>query len=826
MQRLLWLGLLMVGLTGGALAQHSLEISGQVIDEMHEPLPYANVRVIGEATGTSANQNGDFSLTVTVEDSVYLRISSLGYKDRDYALSVKDTGKIVIKVVLELEVSQLPTATVADRRARKGGLTRLNPKTIETLPNTGSFEAILKTLPGVSSNNEMSSQYNVRGGNFDENLVYVNDVQIYRPFLVRSGQQEGLSFINSDLVSSVIFSPGGFDATYGDKLSSVLDIKYRKPRENRASMSASMLGGSVHAEGTNKNGLLSFLLGARYKTNRYLLGSLDTEGQYDPDFSDVQTWIAYDFSDEFELSILGHFGQNTYRFVPEDRETSFGTINEAYKLKIYFDGQEKNSFTTGTGAITGRYHPGEKMEMKFIASGFYTREKERFDILGQYFLNNLENNMGEDDFGDSISNVGIGSFLNHANNTLNAAVFSFTHKGRYHFDSHSLYWGGRYQLEDIDYQLHEWNMLDSAGYSIPYSDEQVLLYFTDTSNFDVFSHRISLHAMDELNIDMDSMKLGITAGVRGNYWSFNNQFVVSPRASVSFEPAWKKDMIFRISGGLYHQPPFFKEFIRRDGSLNKDIKAQSSAQVVLGGDYLFYAWGRPFKLVAEAYYKHMYNLIPYEIDNVRIRYYGENKARGYATGLDIKLNGEFVKGTESWFSFSLMQAQEDIEGDSYTQYFDADGEAVPSAAEAADSNTVYPGYLPRPSDQRMTAAIFFQDYLPGNPTWKAHLNLVYGTGVPFGPPKSERYTATGRLPDYRRVDLGISKQIITKNTEFPDTSPFRHIRDFWISLEVFNLLDINNTISHIWISDIYGRQYAIPNYLTGRRINLKINMSF
>jgi len=796
------------------------------MDEMQKPLPYANIVVEGQPQGASSDESGHFSFSVMTEDSLYLTISSLGYKDKQLGFSTKGERELEVNVVLELEVNQLPTATIEDKYARKSGLTRLNPKTLETLPNTGSFEAILKTLPGVASNNEMSSQYRVRGGNFDENLVYVNDVQIYRPFLVRSGQQEGLSFVNSDLVSSVIFSAGGFNATYGDKLSSVLDIKYKKPTENAAGFSASMLGGSLYAEGRNKNGLFSYLVGARYKTNKYLLGSLDTEGQYDPDFSDVQTWLSYDFSDRFEVSFLGHLGQNTYRFVPEDRETSFGTINEAYKLNIYFDGQEKNAFTNGTGAFTGRYHRGDDLELKFIASGFFTREKERFDILGQYYLNNLENNLGEEDLGDSISNVGVGSFLNHANNTLDAAVFSFNHKGEYRIDGHRLFWGAEYQFEDIDYKLHEWNMIDSAGYSLPYSDEEVLLYFTDTSNFDVYSHRMSFYVMDEYDFTIDSAEIGLTGGVRGNYWSFNEQFVFSPRAAVSLKPHWEKNVILRLSGGLYHQPPFFKEFIRRDGSLNKDIEAQSSAQVVLGGDYLFTAWDRPFKLVAEAYYKHMYNLIPYEIDNVRIRYYGENMAKGYATGIDIKLNGEFVKGTESWFSFSLMRAREDIEGDFYVNWYDEDGEQVFDENDAATADTAFPGYLPRPSDQRITAAIFFQDYLPGNPTWKAHLNLVYGTGLPFGPPNSERYMATGRLPDYRRVDLGISKQIVTAKTEFSDTSSLRFIKDFWISVEVFNLLDINNTISHIWISDIYGRQYAIPNYLTGRRFNLKINMKF
>lgn len=827
MQRLFWLYIIILGCIGTVKAQHTVEFTGRVVDEMHEPIPFANVVTDGQAVGTSTNQAGKFNLKITAKDSVCLKISSMGYKEKTFCLSVKGKKSLELLAVLSLEISQLPTATIEDTYDRKSGLTRLNPKNIESIPNTSGFETILKTLPGVTSRNEMSSQYNVRGGNFDENLVYVNDVQIYRPFLVRSGQQEGLSFINSDLVSSVVFSAGGFNATYGDKLSSVLDIKYKKPRKTKASLSASMLGGSVHAEGSNKSGLLTFLMGARYKTNRYLLGTLDTEGEYDPDFADVQTLISYDFSDEFEMSFLGHFSQNTYRFVPENKETSFGTINESYKLNIYFDGQERNSFTTGTGAITARYHKQDKLEMKFIASSFYTREKERYDILGEYFLNNLETNLGEENTGDSTSSAGIGSFLNHADNTLNAGVFNFKHKGELKTDRHNLYWGGRYQFEDISYLLHEWQMIDSAGYSLPYSDKEVLLHHTDTSNFNIYSHRASMYFMDKYAFEIDSAELDISAGLRANYWSFNNQFLVSPRITSSLQPNWNRDFIFRLSGGLYHQPPFFKEIIKHDGSINDSIKAQSSAQVVLGSDYVFKAWDRPFKLVTELYYKYLYNLIPYEIDNVRIRYYGENIADGYATGIDIKVNGEFVKGTESWFSLSVMQSKEDIQNDEYIQYYDAEGNIInPSQEEPDTSILIEPGYIPRPTDQRITAAIFFQDYLPGNPTWKAHLKLVYGTGLPFGPPNSERYMATGRMPDYRRVDLGISKQIITPQSDFPDTSPLHFIKDFWISLEVFNLLDINNTISHIWVSDIYGRQYAVPNYLTGRRVNLKINMRF
>ena len=798
------------------MSQTTVRIHGFVSDENGESIPMANISLYQNTggkihNGTAADDKGKFDISTSVKDSLIVEISYIGYKTRNFYYSTKDKTDIRLDVKLEKSAEILGSATVEDKMTRRTGLVRINPKIHKYVVSSIGVESLIKSLPGTYSNNELSSQYNVRGGNFDENLVYVNDVQIYRPLLIRSGQQEGLSFVNSEMVSSLVFSAGGFDATYGDKMSSVLDITYRIPQKRAGSFSASLLGGSMHLEGVSKNRRFKYLFGARYKTNRYLLKSLDTQGQYDPNFADVQGYVLYNLTDKWTVSFLGNYGQNTYRFFPEKGETSFGTYNEAYKLTIYFDGEEEDAYSTGTGAVTFHYRDLDSLDMKFIVSGFFTDETERFDILGQYYLNSLETDPGEDDYGDSLTNIGVGTFLDHANNRLQAGVMNFNYIGEKAFGQHRLSWGSRYQFEDIDYVLKEWKMVDSAGYSLPYSDEQVLLYFTDTSVINIYSHRADMYAQHAYEFSKDSNDFMLTTGVRGNYWSYNDQFLVSPRISFAYDPNWSKDMILRVSGGIYHQPPFFKEMIRRDGSLNRDIKAQSSAQVVLGGDYVFKAWNRPFKLTSEIYYKNMWNLIPYDVDNVRIRYYGENMAVGYAVGLDLKVNGEFVKGTESWISLSVMQTKEDIEGDSYVN---------------EDGETIYPGYLRRPTDQRVNVNIFFQDYLPGNDSWKANLNLVYGTGLSFGPPNSERYMATGNIPAYRRVDLGISKQIITPRTEFSEKSPFRIIKDFWISLEVFNLLDINNTISHIWVYDISGRQYAVPNYLTGRRLNLKMYMSF
>jgi hypothetical protein len=809
MRRLIFFALILF--SAWVHAQDMLVVHGIVTDEDYEKLPYINVSVQGQPIGTSTNNSGYYKLELGLLDSLTLVFSSVNYENKFVHLDVRNKTDLRVDIILKTSIEILDAATVEDAMTRKSGLTRLDPNISKHVVSSIGVESLIKSLPGTSSNNELSSQYNVRGGNFDENLVYVNDVLIYRPLLIRSGQQEGLSFINSDMVASLLFSAGGFDATYGDKMSSVLDISYRKPIRHAASFSGSFLGGSAHLEGLNKTRRFRYLIGARYKTNRYLLGSLDTEGQYNPNFADVQSYLTYDLNDRWEMSFLGHYGNNVYEFKPETGETTFGTFNEAYKLKVYFEGLEKDAYQTGTGAMTFRYHGLDSLNMKFILSGFYTAEKERFDILGQYYLNNLETNPGEEEFGDSISNIGVGSFLNHANNKLNATVYTISHIGQKSRNSQKFYWGGKYQFEDIGYVLKEWKMIDSAGYSLPFSDEQVLLYFTDTSNLNVFSHRGEIYGQHELEFSQDSNEFSLKSGLRANYWSYNQQLLLSPRVLLSLDPNWMKDIILRVSSGLYHQPPFFREMIRRDGSINENIKAQSSAQFVLGGDYVFKAWGRPFKLMSELYVKYLWNVIPYEIDNVRIRYFGENNATGYAVGLDLKVNGEFVKGTESWFSLSLMQTKEDIHDDFYIN-------------QTGDS--VFPGYLRRPSDQRVNFNIFFQDYLPGNDTWKAHLNLVYGTGLPFGPPNSERYEATGTIPAYRRVDLGISKQIISKDTELSEKSPFRFIEDFWISLEAFNLLDINNTISHIWVSDIYGRQYAVPNYLTGQRINLKFYISF
>jgi hypothetical protein len=797
----------------GANAQ-SAKISGRVIDQTGAPIEYANISISEYSTGVASDKFGMYALEVPANKLLEIEVSCIGYEHEIYKVTLNADQSYYKDFRLKQATNYLPTISVEDKMERHNTIVRLNPEVAQTIPTSGGFEDMLKTLPSVSSNNELSSQYSVRGGNFDENLVYVNDVEIYRPLLIRSGQQEGLSFINSDLVSSVVFSAGGFEAKYGDKMSSVLDIKYRRPTDWRGSFTASLLGANAHFEGTSKNHRFRHITGFRYKTTKYVLGSMDTEGAYDPRFTDIQSFLMFDATEKLELSFLGNYSKNEYRFIPQDRETSWGTLDEALKIKMYFEGQEVDKFATLTGAFTGNYRPNKATQLKFIISSFYTSEEETFDILSQYYLNELDKQLGSDNLGDSVSNIGVGSYLNHARNYLTGYVVNAEHKGSWNKNDQFMDWGFGYKIELFDYRINEWQMNDSAGYTLPYSDSTVDFYDINVADYFIQSNRITAYWQDKFVFDLDSTQFGVSGGIRFNYWDYNNQLLLSPRVSISLKPNWKKDIVFHLSSGMYHQPPFFKEMQRPDGTLNEDLKAQSSVHVVLGSDLQFSAWNRPFKLVTELYYKYLYNLIPYDVDNVRIRYYGENMAHGYAIGAEAKLNGEFVNGTDSWVSLSVMQIQEDIEGDFYVTE-NANG----------TMDTTFPGFLPRPSDQRVNFGIYFADYLPGNPTWQVYLNLLFGTGLPFGPPNSERYMATSRIPSYRRVDVGFSKQLIG-NKALSDHNPLRHIKSLWLSAEVFNLLDINNTISHIWVSDIYGRSYAVPNYLTGRRINVKLMMKF
>ena len=803
-------------------SQDEIRIFGKITDTEKNPIELVNISIKNHPFGTISDKNGNYEFYIPNIKEFVIVFSCIGYETKELNFNREDKNLILFSYLelngtLKQSLKKIDQVDITDQQYRKTNLVRINPKIMNVIPGvSGNIEAVIKSLPGVSSNNELSSQYSVRGGNFDENLVYVNDIEVYRPILIRSGQQEGLSFVNSDLVSSILFSAGGFDAIYGDKMSSVLDIKYKKPTKFGGSVASSLLGASAHIEGTSKDLRFTHISGIRYKTSRYLLNSLDTKGEYSPDFLDFQTYLTYDVTDNFELSFLGNFSQNKYKFIPTIKETIFGTVNEVLQLNMYFDGQEVDNFINYTGAVAGTYKPNNNIKLKFISSLYNSSESETYDIQSQYLINELDRDIGSSTMGDSVANIGIGTFLNHARNYLEAKVYNIYHKGEYEKNNNKLSWGAKLQHEVIDDNINEWEMHDSAGYSLPYNDSTVNLFYVLNSKHNISSNRIISYLQNSHQFFVKGTEFNFITGIRFNYWDFNKQFLISPRTSLSVKPNWKNDVMFRFALGYYNQPPFYKELRDLEGNLNKNIKAQKSFHIVLGSDYNFTAWNRPFKYTTEVYYKYLSDIIPYNVDNVRIRYIGKNNASGYAMGVDMKVNGEFVKGVDSWLSVSVMKTEEDLNDDFY---FITDSEG--------NSTKVEPGYIPRPSDQLLNIGLFFQDYLPSNPSYKMHLNLLYGSRLPFGPPNSERYLATNRMPrPYRRVDIGFSKVLIKEGQHIAQKNPFHFFKSLWISAEIFNLLRINNTISLIWVSDIRNHQYGIPNNLTSRRINIKLNGTF
>lgn len=830
----------------GAYAQETATISGTLKNEHGEALENANIAIIGVAGGTKTDRKGKFSFKIPANQSVKLGITYIGFTTIIKLFNLKPNEKVNYSPQLKASTTLIPDFVKEVEGNRTETMVKIKPKIAAKFTSaSGSFEAILKTLPGVTSNNELSSSYSVRGGNFDENLVYVNDIQIYRPFLIRAGRQEGLSFINSNLVSDIKFSAGGFDAKYGDKMSSVLDVTYKEPEEFAGSFSMSLQGASLHLEGASKDHRLTYLTGVRYKTNQYVLQSLDTDGEYRPSFFDVQTYLTYDISEKWEIGFLGNIAQNKYNFIPKDRETEFGTINQALQLSVFFDGQEVDQFQTYFGAISNTFTPKAGTELKFITSAFSTLEDEKFDIEGAYRIDELERDLSSDEFGDVKFNRGIGSFLDHSRNTLDAQVLNAEHKGKKIKGNHTTFWGIKYQHEYIKDRISEWGYVDSTGYFIPSATSDSIGYTTPSaqgsnllelnellkSEIELNSNRYSSYLQRSYAWESnDSTNYTFTAGVRGAYWDLNKELIVSPRLAFSLKPNWEKDYLFRVAAGVYYQSPFYREMRDFEGNVNKAIKSQRSYQFVLGSDRNFEAWGRPFKFTTEAYYKRMENVIPYEVDNVRIRYFATNNANAYAAGVDFKVNGEFVKGVESWFSMSVMKSEENLVDDFFTTYLNSDGEEIiqgftPNAV-AVDSFITEPGNIPRPTDQRVSFALFFQDYIPKLPSFKMHIALYYATGLPFGPSDDhQRYKATLRIPAYRRVDLGFSYLIKDAKKE-SKSKVMKGFKNIWVSAEVFNLLQINNVISYLWVKDVTNRSYAVPNFLTSRQLNVKFHFEF
>ena len=798
------------------LAQNGT-LHGTVKDDQGNKVELVTVAVEGTSFGTTTKPDGTYELEIPAGTKSTIVFSNVSYELVKKSVNLTAGERRELNVTIKKKANTLTEVTVKDDRIRyDAGAVQIDARKANELPSTiGGIEGLIKTM--VGSNNELTSNYNVRGGNYDENLVYVNDFEIYRPFLVRSGQQEGLSFINADLVSNVNFSIGGFQAKYGDKMSSVLDITYKKPKSFSGGVMLSLLGASIHLEGASKNEKLTYLIGLRHKSNQYLLQSQPTKGVYNPSFTDFQALVNYRLSKKWEVELIGNYARNRFNFYPEEQTTSFGVINQAFQLRVFYQGGEIDQFDSRFGGISTTYHPNEKLKLKLLASGFQTNERETYDILGEYLLGELETDLGKQNFGQIKTYLGTGLIQNYARNYLKVNVGNIAHRGSLDAKKHFVSWGVDANFTSISDKLHEWERRDSSNHNQPYNPDafEMKRLYTSTSDFNYT--RFSGFLQDNFRFN-DSLGITVSAGVRFNYNMLNDEFIISPRLQLAYKPDWKRDIVFKLAGGLYAQPPFYREMRDLDGNVNKDLKAQKSMHLVLGSDYNFKMYSRPFKLTTEFYYKKLWDIVPYEYDNVRIRYFGKNNGVGYVYGGEVRLYGDLVKDATSWVSIGMMKAEEDVTDDRI-DIKDAAGN---------DSTSIFPGYVPRPTDQRFMLGMYFEDYLPNNKNFKAHINLMYATGLPFGPPDKQRYGDTLRIPDYKRVDIGFSALLLDgarKNR--PTHSFFRNLESIWASLEVFNLLGIQNTLSYSWIQDqTSGKTFAVPNRLTSRLLNVKLVVNF
>ena len=794
----------------------TLLLSGKTVGPDLRPLSGVNIQIKNSKKGTYSDQKGQFHLTVRQGKDSTLIFSMLNYQTIEVPV-VPNSGKELIQVMLPVSI-RLAEVQINEQRKTSPGTVNIDPLLTRNLSSTsgGAVEQLVKTLPGVSSHNELSPQYSVRGGNYDENLLYVNGIEIFRPFLVKTGEQEGLSFLNPDMVAAIRFSSGGFESSYGDKMSSVLDIDYKVPEKPAGTAELGALGASAHFEGRGLRNKFSYLTGIRYRDNRYLLGSLDQKGHYDPACFDLQTLLGYDFSTKFSINFLGNVSGNNYTFSPETRETRYGTMSQSYLLKIYFEGKEKDKYANRFGALSARWQPSGNLNLQWTASSFYSDEQERGDILGQYYLNEVLSGSNPGSSQDSSILIGVGSSLQHTGNFLQATIITIEHNGKYNLGKHQIQWGVKYQSERIRDQVSEWEMRDSAGYSLPYNDQTIGLYRSIKADNHLKSNRYSAFIQDNFTAQFGGSKVTFNYGSRVQYWDLNRQAIFSPRVSVRYYPDRYKPFQIHAAWGIYQQMPFFKELRNREAKLTTTVLAQKSTHYLLGIDYPFWWGDRPFKFSTELWYKSLTHLIPYKITNLDLQYFPEQQAKGYATGLEMKIFGEPIPGATSWASVTLMKTEEDILGDHYLK----------EGTAGTSSVMVYPGYLPRPSDQRFNFSLFFQDYLPKNPTVKMNLTLLYGSRLPFGPPQGERWMDTFRMPSYKRVDVGFSKMLLG-SSEIKRMNLFsKSLKEAWLSLEIFNLFDLNNTISYYWVSDFENQMHAVPNYLTGRRINLKASVSF
>jgi hypothetical protein len=788
-------------------------LKGKVLDEQNKPLEDAVVAVNDLNIGVTTLADGKFELTLPAGKFITIECRKQGYKSKTFTYRLNAAEVKNISISLTINTKQIVEIKKVATRNNEAGNVRIDVKPASIMPSTiGGIEGLLKIFLS-GNNNELTSQYNVRGGNFDENLVYINDFEVYRPFLVRSGQQEGLSIINSDLVQNVNFSTGGFQAKYGDKMSSVLDVQYKRPRKSSSSVTLSLLQASIHTEGLSKNRKLSYLIGIRQKSNAYLLGAQQTQGVYNPSFTDAQVMLQYDINDHWSANVLGNYARNRFSYVPEQFKSSFGLINQAYQLNIRYDGNEIDQFDSRFVGLSFTNTVSDKLTLKYLASGFQTNEIETFDLRGEYNFGQLETDLGSQSFSQLKNVLGTGIIHTYARNYLTINVANLMHKGSYDANKHFIQWGINFNPVQINDELGEWERRDSSGFSQPASTTELLMSKNYRSS-QAFNYGI-LSAFVQDNIAFDSLRLSITYGARLNYSTLNKEWLVSPRVQASWKPTqWRKNAVMRGAVGLYQQPPFYRELRNMQGVVSPDVRAQKSMHFLLGSDFNFIAWKRPFRFTVESYYKYLWDLVPYEYDNIRIRYFGKNASKGYARGIEGRLYGDLVKDAESWISIGWMATGEDIKDD--IQFFRNNNGTI--------IDSTYPGYIPRPTDSRFTLGMFFQDYFPTNKNIKVHMNAMYGTGLPFGLPDGNKYNDVYRLPAYRRVDIGFSALLVDPDKKNrPGYSLFHQFESIWGSVEVFNLLDIRNTIGYIWIQDqTTGNSFAAPNQLTSRLLNLKI----
>ena len=797
------------------------KINGIILDSKNNAVEGVTVSYQNKSALT--DETGFYSIVVPSNQKITLVYTHISLGRITASFLLKPNEELEYNPVMILNTEQLEDVVITTNKRRVQGIVSIDPEVIRTIPGANAgVENILKTFGGVNNNNEMSSGYNVRGGNYDENLVYVNEVEIYRPFLVRSGQQEGLSFTNTDLVQNVSFSAGGFQSKYGDKISSVLDITYRKPSHFSLAAQASFLGGSLAIEDVSKNKKWSYLTGVRYRDNSLLVNSQETQTNFRPTFADVQAAINFNASKKWQWSFLGNLSQNRYNYQPLTRQTNFGTIDEPIALQIFYEGQEKDYYKTYFGSVKSTYIANENTTFKTIVSAYHTQEQEHFDIEGAYYLGELDTNSASENFGEVSFNRGVGAQLSHARNDLDAFIVNVEVKGSHNLKKKSfLEWGAKYTRESIRDRIVEWEVIDSAGFSLnnpilenPVNDQPYnpyvgpLVPFTNVraTNFNTIN-RFSGFAQWSAKTTLGQSQFWINAGARAHSWQVSGesivtgerQTVISPRLQLTLKPDWQKDMVFRFATGYYYQPPFYRELRNQNGEVQPNVKAQKSIHFVLSNDYNFKLWNRPFKLVSEVFYKDMTDINTYTLENVRIRYQANNDAVAYAYGFDCRLNGEFVPGTESWFSFGYMKTEENQDGK---------------------------GYIARPTDQRLKFGVLFQDYMPNIPSVKIYLNLVYNTGLPGGSPSyADVYQYQSRLRDYRRADVGFSYVFTEKNNEKPNGHWLKKFKELSLGFEIFNMFNNQNAITNTWVRDVYTKnQYGIPNYLTQRVFNLKLSM--